>query len=186
MVLRQSLLLLLAVFNISSATRFSPLLDRCSPVGYLHGQSHRCNTEHESECCKSGRRYPRYSCSPAVTGYGTKATMTINSFAEGGDGGGHSKCDRKYHGDDEMVVALSTGWYDGGSRCSKNIRIEANGRSVLARVVDECDSLHGCDSRHDFQPPCATDIVDASPAVWKALGMNGDDVGAYSITWIDT
>ena len=65
--------------------------------------------------------------------------MTINSFAQGGDGGGPSECYNEYHSDDELVVALSTGWYNGGSRCLNNIRINANARSVLAKVVDECD-----------------------------------------------
>lgn len=111
--------------------------------------------------------------------------MTINSFAEGGDGGGPSECDNSYHGDDEMVVALSTGWYNGGSRCLKNIRINADGKSVLAKVVDECDSVNGCDADHDFQPPCANNIVDASPAVWKALDIPKSQVGDYGITWSD-
>ena len=49
-------------------------------------------------------------------------------------------------------------------------------------VVDECDSLHGCDDEHNFEPPCANNIVDGSPAVWKALGLNTDD-GEVPITW---
>ena len=95
---------------------------------------------------------------------------TINSFAKGGDGGGPSECDNQYHSDDELVVALSTGWYNGGSRCLNKIRINANGRSVLAKVVDECDSVNGCDSEHDFQPPCPNNIVDASTML---LGQGG-------------
>ncbi|OAY72951.1 putative ripening-related protein 2 [Ananas comosus] len=111
--------------------------------------------------------------------------MTLNSFARGGDGGGPSECDGKYHPDHEMVVALSTGWFDRSSRCLKSIRIAAaNGRSVLAKVVDECDSAHGCDEEHDFQPPCPNNIVDASPAVWKALGIP-EEVGEHCITWSD-
>ncbi|KAG0549073.1 hypothetical protein BDA96_01G223400 [Sorghum bicolor] len=46
---------------------------------------------------------------------------------------------------------------DGANRCNKKIRISAtNGRSVLAKVVDECDSVNGCDEEHDFGPPCPT------------------------------
>ena len=108
--------------------------------------------------------------------------MTVNSFAKGGDGGGPPECDKIYRSDDEMVVALSTGWYDHGSRCLKNIRITANGRSAVAKVVDECDSVNGCDTKHDFQPPCRNNIVDASPAVWKALGIPKAK-GDYVITW---
>ncbi|KAF4394118.1 hypothetical protein F8388_017931 [Cannabis sativa] len=39
-------------------------------------------------------------------------------------------------------------------------------------VVDECDSTAGCDADHDYQPPCPNNIVDASKAVWKALGVS--------------
>ncbi|PKU66156.1 putative ripening-related protein 1 [Dendrobium catenatum] len=176
------ILLVCASFTLSFGVRYSPLLGQCSPSGYLHGKASHCNTEHDSECCKAGKMYPQYHCSPPVTDE-TSATLTINSFAKGGDGGGPSECDGEYHSDDEMVVALSTGWYNHGSRCSKKIRINANGKSVLAKVVDECDSVYGCDADHDFQPPCHNNIVDASPAVWDALGMSGDDVGDYHITW---
>ncbi|KAA8520618.1 hypothetical protein F0562_014874 [Nyssa sinensis] len=44
------------------------------------------------------------SCKPSV--------LTINSFEEGGDGGGPSECDNKYHSDDTPVVSLSTGWFN--------------------------------------------------------------------------
>ncbi|PRQ18483.1 hypothetical protein RchiOBHm_Chr7g0206531 [Rosa chinensis] len=51
--------------------------------------------------------------------------------------------------------------------------MHANGRSttVKAKVVDECDSTMGCDLVHDSQLPCPHNIVDGSPAVWKALGV---------------
>ncbi|XP_072993775.1 putative ripening-related protein 1 [Typha latifolia] len=178
--------LLISTFNHCRCSRhYSPLIGQCRPSGYLPGKSGNCNTEHESDCCQDGKMYPQYRCSPPMTG-DTAASMTVNSFAAGGDGGGKSECDNEYHSDDELVVALSTGWYDNGSRCLKNIRINANGNSVLAKVVDECDSVYGCDSDHDFQPPCPNDIVDASPGVWKALGFSDpDNVGEYDITWSD-
>ncbi|XXG63922.1 hypothetical protein AAC387_Pa05g2006 [Persea americana] len=89
--------------------------------------------------------------------------MTINSFAQGGDGGGPSECDSKYHSDNELVVALSTGWYNDRSRCLNNIRINANGRSVLAKVVDECDSVNGM----------------------EGTGVPKSQIGDYDITWSD-
>ncbi|KAK2998580.1 LOW QUALITY PROTEIN: hypothetical protein RJ639_023104 [Escallonia herrerae] len=116
---------------------------------------------------------------------GTKATLTLNSFQKGGDGGGPSECDGQYHSDDIPVVALSTGWYSGGGRCHNNIIISANGCSVKAMVVDECDSTMGCDKDHDYQPPCRNNIVDASKAVWKALGVPADKWGELDITWSD-
>ncbi|KAK4414410.1 Kiwellin-1 [Sesamum alatum] len=138
--------------------------------------SGQCNQENDSDCCKAGELYTTYKCSPPVSGT-TKAVLTLNSFEKGGDGGGPSECDNKYHSDDTPVVALSTGWYSGGSRCLNNITVIANGRSVTAMVVDECDSTMGCDEDHDYQPPCPNNIVDASEAVWKALGVPEDDWG---------
>ncbi|CAL9156531.1 unnamed protein product, partial [Musa hybrid cultivar] len=37
------------------------------------------------------------------------------------------------------------------SRCNKNIKINANGRTVLAKVIDECDSVNGCDAENSFE-----------------------------------
>lgn len=83
------------------------------------------------------------------------------------------------------MVALSTGWFDGRSRCNNNIKISANGKYVLSRVVDECDSVNGCDAEHDYQPPCRNNIVDASCAVRDELGSPESQIGEYQITWAD-
>ncbi|KAL8034750.1 hypothetical protein ABFX02_12G050000 [Erythranthe guttata] len=140
---------------------------QCRPSGTLH--------------CR-GKSYPQYSCSPVVSS-STPAKLTLNDFSDGGDGGGPSECDNNYHSKSERVVALSTGWYNGGSRCGKMIRIVArNGRSTTAKVVDECDSRNGCDKEHDGQPPCLNNIVDGSDAVWKALGLD-EDIGVVPVTW---
>uniref|UniRef100_A0A0D9ZJJ0 Uncharacterized protein n=1 Tax=Oryza glumipatula TaxID=40148 RepID=A0A0D9ZJJ0_9ORYZ len=150
----------------------------CNPSGVIRSSTtHRCQ-----DCCKAGQSYPTYPCSPPTTGSSTDAVMTLNDFAEGGD---PSECDEMYHKNTELVVALSTGWYAGGSRCGKSVRINANGRSVVAKVVDECDSQRGCDAEHAYQPPCRPNIVDASQAVWDALGITCEDVGEYDITWSD-
>lgn len=131
--------------------------------------------------CK-GTSYPTYMCSPPVTS-STLAKLTNNDFSEGGDGGAPSECDESYHSNSEMIVALSTGWYNGGSRCGKMIKITAsNGRSVTAKVVDECDSMRGCDEEHAGLPPCENNIVDGSDAVWSALGLNKDE-GVVDVTW---
>ncbi|KAL4591172.1 hypothetical protein LXL04_004123 [Taraxacum kok-saghyz] len=122
----------------------------CKPSGGIHGRTPppgKCNQQNNSDCCVKG------------------------------DGGGPSECDNQYHDDDTPVVALSTGWYKGGDRCHKYITINGNGRSVKAMVVDECDSTMGCDGDHDYQPPCPNNIVDASKAVWKALGVSEDNWG---------
>ncbi|KAM1068646.1 hypothetical protein ACFX2I_000602 [Malus domestica] len=100
-----------------------------------------------------------------------------------GDGGGPSECDNQYHNDNTPVVALSTGWPSNGDRCHEHIRINGNGRSVVVMVVDECDSTEGCDVDHDYQPPCPNNILDASKAVWKALGVPQNQRGGLDITW---
>ncbi|KAJ8448161.1 hypothetical protein Cgig2_031885 [Carnegiea gigantea] len=132
----------------------------------------QCNTENNSTCCVAGESYTTYKCSPRVRRR-TKAILTLNSFEQGGDGGGPSECDGRFHSDDTLIVALSTGWYNRGSRCGRKIVIRGNGRTAKAKVVDECDSLHGCDPVHDYQPPCQNNIVDASKAVWAALDHEG-------------
>ncbi|XP_019176222.1 PREDICTED: putative ripening-related protein 7 [Ipomoea nil] len=106
---------------------------------------------------------------------GEKAVLTINSFEKGGSGGGPSECDGHYHSDDTLIVALSTRWYDHGHRCHNYITINGNGRSVEAMVVDECDSNRGC----------ANNIVDASKAVWEALGVPKRQWGELKVTWSD-
>ncbi|PPS08122.1 hypothetical protein GOBAR_AA12523 [Gossypium barbadense] len=139
----------------------------CSPSGKIKGKTPppgQCNQENDSDCCKDGKWYTTYKCSPPVSSQ-TKATLTLNSFERDGDGGAPSECDNQYHSDDDPVVALSTGW---------------------AKVVDECDSTMGCDSDHDYQPPCPNNIVDASKAVWKALGVPENDWGGMDIYWSDT
>lgn len=183
--LSYTLLALTTILPLALATfPHRALLQTCRPKGSIRGESGSCNSDNDSVCCEDGKRYTTFACSPPVTG-GTRATLTLNSFADGGDGGGASSCTGTFFDDDVKVVALSTGWFDGGSRCKKSVVIRAsNGRSVRAMVVDECDSLHGCDDEHNFEPPCANNIVDGSPAVWKALGLNTDD-GEVPITWSD-
>ncbi|KAL4377464.1 hypothetical protein GQ457_02G000720 [Hibiscus cannabinus] len=125
--------------------------------------------------CNGGKSYLTYKCSPPVSSH-TKATLTINSFEEGGDGGGPSECDGKYHSDNDLLVALSTGWFNHKERCNKYINIHGNGKSLKAKVVDECDSTGGC-------TPCSNNIVDASKAVWKALGVHESDWGEMNVYW---
>ncbi|KAK9274425.1 hypothetical protein L1049_019240 [Liquidambar formosana] len=158
----------------------------CNPSGKLRGKKPppgKCDHTNDSDCCEEGKYYNTYKCSPPVSHY-TKATLTINSFEKGGDGGGPSECDGKYHSNDTPVVALSTGWFNNKKRCLNYIVIHGNGRSVKAMVVDECDSTVGCDAVHDFQPPCPNNIVDGSKAVWEALGVPTDR-DELDIYWTD-
>ncbi|KQJ97228.1 hypothetical protein BRADI_3g29540v3 [Brachypodium distachyon] len=123
------------------------------------------------------RHRERHRCRPSPARHGTPAVMTANGFQRGQDGGGPAACDGKFHSDHDLVVALSTRWYAGGRRChGAGIRITSkhSGRSVVARVVDECDSRRGCKNN----------IVDTSAAVWKALGLDVS-IGEAPVTWSD-
>lgn len=160
---------------------------QCLPSGTLKGTNPppgQCNTENDSQCCIEGQPYKIYQCSPPVNGQ-TPAQLTLNSFEPGGDGGGAPSCRGEFVSDNTSVVALSTGWFDNKNRCNRNIIISGNGRSTTAMVVDECDSTMGCDAEHDYQPPCGSNTVDASKAVWIALGVPMDNWGQLEITWSD-
>ncbi|CAN1793335.1 Putative ripening-related protein 2 [Linum perenne] len=187
-----STLLLLLIFTLLSTTlteAYHGQTGSCRPSGKLRGKkppSHQCNKDNDSECCREGKLYTAYTCSPPVTrNHPTRALLTLNSFEKGKDGGGPSECDDKFHSDKELIVALSTGWFKKKKRCSKFIKIKWNGKTVRAKVVDECDSAKGCDKDHDFQPPCPNNVVDASKAVWKALGVPSKDWGSLKVTWSD-
>ncbi|MCO5598869.1 hypothetical protein L7F22_052968 [Adiantum nelumboides] len=160
------------------------LLQSCSVV-VMAEKTCKAISGNSDNCCKTHSCH-KLDCSPAVT-RNTPAILTVNDFSRGGDGGGPSECDGKYHSNKKRVVALSTGWYKQGSRCGKTIHIHGNGRSTSATVVDECDSRHGCDSEHAGQPPCPNNVVDVSDAVWKALGVSKSDdrYGFMDITWHD-
>ncbi|KAF3449396.1 hypothetical protein FNV43_RR10124 [Rhamnella rubrinervis] len=143
------------------------------PSGKIRGKKPppgQCNKN--SFCCKQGEVYTN-NISPKASGC-RKARLTLNNFEKGGDGGGPSECDGKFHSDNTRVVALSTRWFNNKKRCFHNIIIHGNGRSVKAMVVDECDSTKGCDN----------DIVDASRAVWKALKVP-ERKGLLDIYWTD-
>ncbi|KAL4292620.1 hypothetical protein HN51_042966 [Arachis hypogaea] len=152
-----------------------------SPPPPSGGSGTTCRSSGTLQCGTNS--YPQYTCSPPVSS-STKAILTLNDFSEGGDGGAPSECDDQYHQNSEPVVALSTGWFNKGALCLRYLTITSTrtGRSVRAKVVDECDSVHGCDEEHAGQPPCRNNIVDGSQAVWDALGLHSN-VGEENVTW---
>ncbi|TFK36607.1 RlpA-like double-psi beta-barrel-protein domain-containing protein-containing protein, partial [Crucibulum laeve] len=61
------------------------------------------------------------------------------------------------NGNNDFIAALSSAKYQAeGNFCSRAIRVNYNGRSVVATVVDKC-------------PGCGYDDVDLSPAAFSAL-----------------
>ncbi|KAF1002433.1 hypothetical protein AG4045_001733 [Apium graveolens] len=76
------------------AVQVENLKEKTTPPG-------KYDQENGSECCKQGKLYTTYKCSPPVT-KNTKATLTLNSFEKGKDCSGLSECDRQYHDDDRL------------------------------------------------------------------------------------
>ncbi|MBA0635108.1 hypothetical protein Godav_024808, partial [Gossypium davidsonii] len=70
-----------------------------------------CNKGHDSDCCKEGKFYNTYTCSPLVSSH-TKEILTLNGFGPKEDSGGPCECDNNCHKDSELIVALSTGWFN--------------------------------------------------------------------------
>ncbi|KAI3918679.1 hypothetical protein MKX01_041999 [Papaver californicum] len=145
----------------------------CVPSGQVMGTQpppSKCNQENDSECCKPGTVHQTFTCSlhpvhPAV-----------NGFAQAEDGGGTLECDGQFHDNNTPIVALLTGWFKfrNMKRCMNNIA-----------TTDECDSTRGCDEEHDYQPPYHNNLVDASKAVWRALGVPEEQWGQMPVTWVD-
>ncbi|XP_021849714.2 putative ripening-related protein 1 [Spinacia oleracea] len=150
----------------------------CRTTGYFRATAPPAG-QCTSNCCVQNTVYFTFQCSPSVTPQ-TPGTLSLRSFKNS-----HSKCDNTYHTDNSPVVALSTGWYSSGARCGKMIAISGNGKTVMAKVVDECDSTKGCDAGEGYHPPCGYNIVAASKGVWKALGVPQSQWGQLSVTWAD-
>ncbi|KAF0906535.1 hypothetical protein E2562_011515 [Oryza meyeriana var. granulata] len=182
-----ALLQVMCFLSTSPVHGVSAAAGSCHASGYVHGKETRC-PKGSPDCCVVGKSYPRFRCSPPVSAK-TPAILTLKVFDNGEDGGPTS-CDMRFHRNTELVVALSSGWLrlDGGARrrCNGRIRVAAaaNGRSVVARVVDECDSVNGCREEDGYSPPCRNNVVGGSPAVWKKLGLN-ESVGEFEVTWSD-
>ncbi|WVZ48910.1 LOW QUALITY PROTEIN: hypothetical protein U9M48_000304, partial [Paspalum notatum var. saurae] len=119
----------------------------------LPPRSGNCEKSNDPDCCEDGKMY--YRCSPPVTAIEHQGRADAQQLREGqgrwrpvrvrqrlpqrrGEGGG------ALHGVVQQHGALRP----------RRIKISANGNFVYAKVVDECDSLHGCDEEHNFEPPC--------------------------------
>ncbi|KAH9855167.1 RlpA-like double-psi beta-barrel-protein domain-containing protein-containing protein [Lenzites betulinus] len=71
--------------------------------------------------------------------------------------------------DSDHVVALSAAQYSGGAACGRQIVVTHSGKSVTARVYDQCVF---CSSSGD---------IDLSPSAFEALASL--DQGIIDVTW---
>ncbi|KAK1267737.1 hypothetical protein QJS04_geneDACA000319 [Acorus gramineus] len=123
--------------------------------------------------------YPLYNCSPPITSPSTQATLSFNLLLGPGSLLSPS-CDGVRHTQFDLVVSISTGWFLSGNLCGRSIRISAsNGRTVVARVVAQCNSASGC--RGLRQPPCGNNVIEATSAIFRALGL--PILGSQSVQW---
>ncbi|KAF9049463.1 Non-catalytic module family EXPN protein [Hymenopellis radicata] len=77
-----------------------------------------------------------------------------------------------WNNDNDKIVAIAKSRYDAenGSNCGQWMQIvnKANGRSVMAKTVDSCES-------------CGYDDIDMSPAAFNAI--SSQDVGLLTVDW---
>ncbi|KAJ3682263.1 hypothetical protein LUZ60_014836 [Juncus effusus] len=156
------------------------IIGTCHASGFITSKAGTCTATTAASCCLAGQTYPQYRCSPPITG-ATSAILYKASFSNT-----TTKCENKTYPDSELVVSLSTGWYNGGTRCLKNVTIEGNGNSVLVRIVGECDSVNGCEESTGNGQPCGENWIMASPAVWDQLGVPQTQSNELDITWSDS
>jgi hypothetical protein len=145
------------------------IIGNCQTSGNLIIKKGGCLSSPEDQpCCQNGKPYPQFKCSPDKN-----FVMTLNSFEKGGSGGAQSSCDNKFHSDSEKVAAVSTGLFNNKHNCGQLIHLSADNKIfTTAVIVDECDSINGCDKVHDNAPPCSNNVIDTSIAVWKSLNLD--------------
>ncbi|KAK1267020.1 putative ripening-related protein 5 [Acorus gramineus] len=86
----------------------------------------------------------------------------------------------------ELVVSMSTGWFVRGDLCGRKVSITAisGRRTVVARVVSQCNSVSGCRGLLGLKPPCGNNVIEGTRAVYMALGLHpfGSDQSVYWTT----
>ncbi|KAI0645357.1 RlpA-like double-psi beta-barrel-protein domain-containing protein-containing protein [Trametes meyenii] len=81
--------------------------------------------------------------------------------------GGTGACGKPLQNSD-LIVALSSAQYSGGSNCGRRIAVHYQGKSVDATVEDRC-------------PGCGSGSIDLSPAAFQQLAPLS--AGRIQVTW---
>ncbi|GAA6036004.1 hypothetical protein JCM8097_005210 [Rhodosporidiobolus ruineniae] len=121
----------------------------------------KTTTTEQAAATKQAQSYSSSSSSSSGSTYSGTATYFYQNGVAGACGSVHS--------DSSYIVALQTSMYAGGSHCGQTVTITGNGKTITAKVADECPS---CGSSGD---------LDLSEGAFKALSSL--DAGVASITW---
>ncbi|KAJ7081214.1 Non-catalytic module family EXPN protein [Mycena belliarum] len=81
--------------------------------------------------------------------------------------GGEGACGRAIQNGD-LALALTTANYAGGENCGRRVKVQYNGKSIDAVVMDEC-------------PGCQTNGLDLTEGTFQRL--SGLDAGVIQVTW---
>ncbi|KAI1433161.1 riboflavine-aldehyde-forming enzyme [Xylaria sp. CBS 124048] len=96
---------------------------------------------------------------PAFAGSAASGDMTYFNPGLGSCG--------QTNGPNDAIVAMSPA--DVVGKCGKSIKINYQGKTATAKVVDTC-------------PSCATGSIDVSPSVFSSLAPL--DLGRVKVTWV--
>ncbi|BGP12448.1 hypothetical protein JCM10213v2_000365 [Rhodosporidiobolus nylandii] len=118
-------------------------------------------TTTQAAATKAASNYKSSSSSGSSGSYSGTATYFYQNGVAGACGTVHS--------DSDYIIALQTSMYSGGSNCGRTVSINGNGKTITAKVADEC-------------PTCVSSgSIDLSEAAFKSLA--GLDAGVVSVTW---
>ncbi|GAA5828136.1 hypothetical protein JCM11251_002607 [Rhodosporidiobolus azoricus] len=138
-----------------------------------------CSSKKCTWACKSGYTKKGNSCnkkvatkSPSKSSSSSAVSFASSSYSGKGtyfyQNGNPGACG-VWNKDSTYLVALQSSMYSGGKHCGKNVRISANGKTITAKVQDEC-------------PTCvSTGSLDLSEGAFKALSSLS--AGMIDIKW---
>ncbi|GAA5909219.1 hypothetical protein JCM6882_003768 [Rhodosporidiobolus microsporus] len=139
-----------------------------------------CSSKKCTWACKSGYTKKGNTCnkkassSKSSSSKSSSSAVNLASTAYSGKGtyfyqNGNPGACGNYNSDSTYLVALQSSMYAGGKHCGKNVRITANGKTITAKVQDEC-------------PTCVTtQSLDMSEGAFKALSPLS--AGLIDIKW---
>ncbi|KAL0945409.1 hypothetical protein HGRIS_000901 [Hohenbuehelia grisea] len=112
-----------------------------------------------------------FSVLALAVGMANAAAVDASAAAFGGDATyyytGLGACGA-YSQNSDFIVALPPSQYNNGANCWRHIKVQYQGRTIDATVVDLC-------------PGCGGDSIDLSPGAFQALSSL--DAGRIRVTW---